>query len=373
MKGKKIKVLVIFLLFAIYFFIAARPVPLETVLTFAWVNSLEMENFYSAAAALPGQLFPFTLGNRFGYISSQGQFIINRTKTGNIYLGENFWTEYEDQPSNIEIKNLYDEPIINIENTRGYPILLDNRVFILGSEQNELSEIDSNGRVLWTYEYGAPITCIDAAAGLVLTGSLDGIIEILDSYGKRIFYFEPGGSRYGIILGCAISANGTRLAVICGIDQQRFLFLERSGNTGGEYRTVHHEFLETGFRRPVHVSFIDEDRRVIFERAGGFSCFNIKSRRGFFIPLSGNIAAIDKSGDQGLFFLVTSDSRRHNELIGIKLPEDRNFMPYGDNDTQKMIFLKAPFYSDDVFLGRIGQKLVVGGGTALISFDLENK
>jgi hypothetical protein len=195
----------------------------------------------------------------------------------------------------------------------------------------------------------------------------------LDSYGKRIFYFEPGGSRYEIILGCAVSKNGLRLGIISGIDSQRFLFLERSANTESEYRVIYHEFLDAGFRRPVRIFFIDEDRRIIFERAGGINCYNVKSRRGIFIPLEGGIAAVDNSGDQGLFFLITSDSRRRNELIGIKLPEDRRFVFSGNNNTQEMIFLRAPFFSNDVFLGRAGSRLIAGGGTALISFDLEEK
>jgi hypothetical protein len=370
LKGKKIRIIIIFLFLTIYFFLAARSLPLETVLSSVWVNSLDTGHSQTTAS---GQFLPFILGSHFGYVDMSGQFAINKVKTGNICLDENFWTEYSAQPSNIEVKNHYDELFINIENITGYPLFLDNRIFILGSEQNELSEIDSNGDILWTYEYGAPITCIDAAAGLVITGSLDGIIEILDSYGKRIFYFKPGASSYEIILGCAVSKNGLRLGIISGIDNQRFLYLERSLNNEGEYRVIYHEFLDIGFRRPVLISFIDEDRRIIFERTGGISCFNIKSRYGIFIPLGGVVTAVDNSGDQGLFFLITIDSIRHNNLIGIKLPEDRRFIFPENNNTKDMIFMEAPFVSNDVFLGRAGSRLIIGGGTALISFVLEEK
>lgn len=371
MKGRKIRMVVIFLLFAAYFFLAARPVPHETILTSAWAVSLNSDDSQTASAS--GQFLPFTLGSHFGYVDSAGKFLINRIKTGNIYLSENLWTEYDAQPPQIEIKNHFDELLVNIENARGYPVLLDNRIFIIGSEQNELSEIDSSGNILWTYEYGAPITCIDAAAGLVLTGSLDGIIEILDSGGRRIFYNEPGGSRYEVIFGCAISRDGSRLGIISGIDQQRFLYFERFGNSGGEYRVVYHEFLDAGFRRPVRILFVDEDRRIVFEREGGLNCYNIKSRRNVFIPLGDKIIAVDNSGGQGIIFLITSDLMQHNELIGIKLPEDRRFVFPGNNGVKGQIFLKAPFKSADVFLGRTGSKLIVGGGTTLISLDLEDK
>ncbi|MDR3019633.1 MAG: hypothetical protein LBU66_01875, partial [Treponema sp.] len=405
-KKKRAQVVVVFLLFVVYFLIAARPVPKELVLAPGWISSLDAESpvvidadagvapgfVLSAVSSTTDQLLPFTLGGRFGYVDSTGQFAINRLQTSDIYLSSNMWTEYAAEPSNIEIFDITGETIRNIENPRGYPVLLDNRVFILGSEQNMLSEIDENGETLWTYEFGAPLTCIDAAAGLVLTGSLDGVIEILDSDGNRIFYFEPGGSRYEVILGCALSRNSPRFGIISGIDRQRFLLFERFGNAGGEYKVVYHEYLESSFRRPVRISFIDEDRRLVFERAGGIGCYNIRSRRGFYIPLDGEIMAIDNSGEKGFLFLITSHSTqspalRQQELIGIKFPQDRRFSFTGTTGAQNAIFMKVSFNSDDVFLGRTRcsmyceicsetgtgthSMLIAGGGSALISFHME--
>jgi hypothetical protein len=370
-KKKTIRFFVIFLLSVIYFLVAARPVPREIILSFAWLSSLESESpVLLKTSNTSGQILPYALGSHFGYIDSSGKFVINKIKKSDIYLDEKIWTETGNTPFGIEIKNILQETVINIENAKGYPILLDDRVFVLGSNQNELSEIGPDGNILWTYEYGAPITCIDVAAGLVLTGSLDGISEILDSAGNRIYYFEPGGSRYAVIFGCAISRNGSRVGIISGIDKQRFILLERFANTN-EYRVVYHEFLETGFRRPVHISFIDEDRRIVFEREGGLGCYSSGSRRTIFIPLDGEIAVIDKSGDQGLLFLIISRSMQRKELIGIRIPQDNMFS--GSGDMRNTIFIKAPFRSDDVFLGRTSSMFVAGGGKVLISFDLEEK
>jgi hypothetical protein len=370
-KKRAIRFLFIFLLFVVYFLAAARPVPREVILAPVWISSVEAESpVLLKSSHKSGQLLPFTLGSRFGYIDSSGQFAVNKIKNSDIYLDEKMWTETGTTPSGIEIKNISQETVINIENARGYPVLLDNRIFILGNNQNELSEIKSDGSILWTYEYGSPLTCIDSAAGLVLTGSLDGMIEILDSNGNRIYYFEPGGSRFDVILGCAISGNGSRVGIICGIERQRFVLLERFANTN-EYRVVYHEFFETDFRRPVRISFIDEDRRIVFEREGGLGCYSIRSRRAIFIPLDGEIAAIDNSGDQGLLFLIISRSMQRKELIGIKIPQDNMFS--GSAGLKNIIFIRAPFRSDDVFLGRTDSMFVAGGGKILISFNLEEK
>jgi hypothetical protein len=394
-KRKNLKFIIIFLLFIVYFFIAARPIPRETVLSLRWISSLA-GSAPEANFNVSESFIPFTLGNRFGYVDSTGQFALNRIMTNDIYLGQNMWTEYGAEPANIVINNINTNNEIIIANARGYPLLLDNRIFILGSEQNSLSEFDHNGNIIWTYEFGAPLTSIDVRAGLVLTGSLDGAIEVFNSSGERIFYFEPAGSRYSVILGCSISHNGSRIAVISGIDRQRFLLFERTGNTGGDYKIIYHEFLETGFRRPVRVLFINDDQRVVFEREGGIGLYNIRSRRGMFIPLDGEIAAIDELGDQGFLFLIISqrqsmadmmsdidmdeDLSGNKYLIGIRFPPDRlfRFSRYANRDA---VFLRAPFRSDDVFLDRNrientegrSSVLVAGGGTTLISFDLEEK
>ena len=371
---KKIRVIVIFLIFIFYFFAAARPIPRETILAPAWLSSLLAGSSFEFAAGggySEGQLVPFTLGSRFGFVDFSGNFVINKVKTGDIYLSENLWTEYDSEPEKIEIKNTGEETVLTVENPGGYPFFLDNRIFILGSEQNALSEIGAGGEILWTYEFGAPLTCIDAAAGMILTGSIDGVIEILNSQGRRIFYFEPGGSRYAVILGCAISGNGSRVGIISGIEQQRFMYFERFEGDS-EYKVVYHEFLDDGFRRPVHISFIDDDSRLFFERQGGIGCYNIRSRRVMRIPLEGEIAAIDNSGKDGFLFLINSRSQRQKELIGIKFPQERMipFLNFGW-DMRDAVFIRAAFKSDNVFLARTGSKLIAGGGTTLISFNME--
>ena len=406
-KRKQFRIIITILLFLIYFFLAARPVPKEVILAPGWISSIESGpqtgrlldvqaedsekpagGTESQSENLSGsdyetnnddvQYFPFTLNSRFGYIDTLGQFAVNKIITENIYLSRNMWTEYNAEPSNIEIKNILDEAIINIYNAHGYPILLDDRVFIISSDQNSLSEIDKNGNILWAYEFGAPLTCIDARAGLLLTGSLDGIIEIFNSDGERIFYFEPVGSRYAVILGCAISHDGSRIGIISGIDQQRFLLLERFGNFGGDYKVVYHEYLDTGFRRPVRILFIDDDQRIVFERTGGIGCYNIKYRRGIFIPLDGEICSVEESGDNGYFFLVTSHGNNEKKLVGIRFPPDR-LLPFSVFPDADAIFLKASFKSDAVFLSRTrlhkngSSMIVVGGGQTLISFTLEEK
>ena len=375
-----------------YIFIAPRHIPIETVLRPRWITSLESnypERILSGnsdenpdgrslpvklddfSTAETGWFLPFTLGNRFGYLREDGKFAINQIRNGFVSMSENAWAEYEALPSTILVMNPLNENVLSIENPKGYPLFLDKRVFIVGNEQNYITALDPDGKELWTYDYPAPITCTDASQGYLLTGTLDGTVVLLDSSGIPVFTpFEPGGSRLSVVLGCAISADASRLAIISGIDKQRFLLLEhaglepRSGRTSGgvsgdTYRVVYHEFLSDGFRRPVRISFADNDTKIIYEREGGLGIYNISSRTGVSLNLEGEIAALDSSGEDGFLFVITTQGPREKRFITIRYPG--------------LIVNEAPFRSENAFFARRGRQLYLGGDSLLASFELEKK
>ena len=386
---KKLWFIAVFALFIAYFLIAARPIPRETVLKAIWLSSLDSDSpvFLDGAAhesehagdsADQFNVIPFVFGDSFGYVDINGQWAIKNIKQGHLSMSPDKWSEYGAEPSVLEIKNNRNEIIETIDNPGGYPVFLDGSIYIIGSGQNTLSKIDAAGSVIWTYEFTAPITCADAAAGFVAAGSIDGTVEVLNPDGKELFAFEPGGSRYSVILGCVLSRDGTRFALISGIDKQRFLVFERFGGAGGDYKIIYHEFLGKGFRRPVHISFIDQDRRIVFERENGLGIYEINSRSGYLIPLDGEVAAIDDGGVDGqLFVIISQPLSEYKKLVGVNLPDK--------------IFVNASFKTNDVFMGGAGsfaglqsfpgsrtdlssgRRLFIGGGRTIASFELEKK
>jgi hypothetical protein len=355
-------------IFVAYFFLAARPVPVELVLVPRWLSSTESDYpLHLNGASVPegedtagegedGLLLPFRLGNRFGYVDAYGRFSVNREKKASLSISEDYWAEYEAVPREIDIRDPRDKQAAVVPGGRGYPLFLDGRFFLINAEQNSLEALDAAGKSLWTYDFAAPVTDIDAASGFVLAGLLDGTVELLDGDGGRVFFFEPGGSRLSVIYACRISRDGTKLAIISGYDDQRFLFLERLGDS---YKVSYHEFISDGFRRVVHLAFIDQDRRVVFEREGGIGIYDVNSRINTKVELDGRVSGLDGSGEDDLLFVVTSQSEWRKELVGIRLSGE--------------IIVEAPFRSGTAFLRRKADRLYVGGGGTLASFTLERK
>jgi hypothetical protein len=357
-KGKKIYAIIIAVFaFLVYTVLAAQPVPRETILTNRWLKPLE--SAYPEDLPAGDGLIPFTLGNRFGYADSGGRILLNQVREGTVSLSPEYWSEYPAAPGELVIHDPRSNAELTISRPWGYPFFLDGRIFIISKDQTSLGEIDFSGNTLWTYDYEAPLTCVDAAGGYVLTGTLDGMIDLLDKNGRPLFpSYVPGASRIPVILGCRISSDGSKFAVVSGIDKQRFLFFEWYGNN--DYRVTYHDFLKgDGFRREVHMAFIDNDSRVVFEQEEGLGIYDVASRSTVTLPLTGNLEALDEDGGEGLFFFITSGERGEKRFVALKLPATE--------------LLNVPFKSETSFLTRRGKELFIGGGMTLVSFILDKR
>jgi hypothetical protein len=356
---KKIRVQITMgiLVFFVYAFLAVAPIPEEEVLLKGWIRSFE--SAYTGQSG-ESELYPFELGRsdtvRFGYFDKNGIFTINRVTKKNLSLSNGRFAEYEAVPHTFEVKNSADETLLRLENTTGYPLFLNEKIYLISSEQNAVAEIAEDGSEVWSYALASPLTCVAGAQGRLLLGTLDGTVELLDEKGARTFFFETGGSRITCVYGVAISQDLSRIAVISGVDDQRFLLFEQYA---GSYQVGHHEFIGDGKRRPVYIRFLDGDTRLAFEYEDGLGLYEIKSRTSYRIPLDGEIAAIDNKGTDGLLFMVTKEGENRKRLIGIKYPAS--------------VIIKTPFTSAGAFMYRADNALFVASDRGLASFLLDKK
>jgi hypothetical protein len=353
-KKKRIWLPIVILLFLLYVFLAVQPIHLETVLKSQWITSAGTDN--ASHGNVQGMLTPFMLNNRLGYISESGAFAFNKVQDEYVSMSDSRWAEYSGIPEAIDVVSPLNEPLFSISNPKGYPFFMDDKNFIVGKDQNSISNVDDKGNVRWTYDFDAPITSIDAKANLVFAGLLNGTVLLLDINGNEVFSFEALGSRISIIYACAVSHDGSKLAVISGLDEQRFLLFEQNADS---YRVTYHEYIGEGFRRPVQLHFIDNDRRAVFEREGGLGIYDIEKRESSFIPLEGRIYAMDRKGTDNAFFVITSLPDRQKKLTSIRYPGT--------------IMGQAPFKTESAFLSRNDSALIIGGGDTLLSFKIEKR
>jgi hypothetical protein len=358
--GGKVRLYIIagFSALMVYALVAARPVSEETVFSLAWMKSLESSyaedrsRFDGEAAAT---LIPLEFGRRFGFVNHAGRFSVLGMKQGYVSMDSERYAHYENLPKDIDVYSPLNVKLLSVRDSRGYPLFIDKRMFIVSFEQNSLTHIDNAGAVLWKYDFFSPITCIDGASGYIAVGLLDGSIDLITGAGERAFSFEPGGSRVSVITGIALTRDARRIAVISGIDEQRFLLLENVQDT---FRVIYHEFLGAGFRKAVYVRFIDNERHVAFEREGALGIYDINTRVSSMVPVEGTILALEEAAGNHLF-VITGQSNNGKKLYMLQ-----------DSGT---IAVQARFKANDIFLSSAGTRVYIGGGTTLAAFDLERR
>jgi hypothetical protein len=357
---KKYMVFIAVIALLLYAFIAAAPVPEETVLSMNWINSLETVYEQRLPDSDNELMIPFEMGAYFGYVSPGGRFSVKKVKKNYVSLSDYFWAEYDADAADIEVKDANDISVFSIKDGAGYPFFLDSKSFIMHPEQNSVSRLNTvPGRTAgtdWTYDFASMVTCVDAAAGFFLAGTLDGAIELIDGNGRRVYFSEPSGSRIAAIYGCALSEDGKKIAIVSGLDKQRFILIEQFDQT---WRITFHEFLEDGLRRNVFVMFVDGDSKIVFEREDGLGIYDIKARSSYSIPLDGEIAALDGNGNDGMIFLISSKNQNEKKLVGVKFPN--------------IVMIEALFKSEHIFLSRRDSDLLIGGKNILASFKIEKK
>jgi hypothetical protein len=336
----------------LYAFIAARPVPPELVFSPVWLKSLVSS--YAGNAGAP--LVPFAVGKYFGYVSQDGVFSLLREKTGYLEQSDTQFAEFSGQPNEIAFISPLGKRLSVLKKPSGYPFFRDGHAFVISREQNAISMLSQDNETLWRYDYSAPVLCADAAAGMLAAGALDGSITILDYTGHLVHRTEPSGSRIPIIVGCALSPDGRKVALVSGIDQQRFLLITHEG---GAWRISHHEFIGEGFRRPVPMRFVGGSRYVVYECAGGvgiYDSYTFSSRR---VPLQGRVMSVADSPADKMFFVIDAVGARDRSLVAVQ---------YGGS-----VVITAPFTSDDSFLRFEAGALYWGGSGKLAAFRLDKR
>lgn len=348
-KQRKYWIVLGLLFFTVYLFTASAPIPKESVLIQRWIVSLDSPE---ETVQRQNTLVPFQLGGHFGYVDESGMFSINRKTDSNTSLSSEAWTEYDSIPESFILHDPYGSDIYAVNNPDGYPYICDDVVFIIGSDQTTLTTLDKAGNKNWTFDFPSPLTSLDTGGSIIAAGTLDGSIYLLHQDGRLVHTFEPGGSRLSVILSVRISADDRHVAVISGIDSQRFLLLERFSDS---YKVVYHEYLETGFRRPVFLSFIANDTRLIFEREQALGLFHIDTFSSSSVPFEGTLIGLEEDGSDGrIFLLQEKDTQVY--LSCIRYPDARAF--------------DAAFTANDAYIYREGSLLYVGGDSVLSAFEI---
>ena len=342
-----------FVISLIYLVVAAKPISSEFSLQTKWLVNLNDTNSQNTLDDSPSaEPIPFVLKDRYGYISPEGELLVKKTLQRHQFVAitPTRFTVFDPIPEIVTIDSITNKEIITIKNPRGYPFLIDEHVFLIGKDQDSLSAVSNTGVAQWTYHVSSPITTLDCRADKILIGTLDGTIYLLSLRGENLFTFQPGGSRLSVIVGAVLSSDANRIALISGIERQRFIILEKATKT---YKVQHHQFLDSDFRRPVVVKFLQNDRYVLFEGKTNLMVFDSHKKKTYEIPVYFPILAIEALPNKDTVFVMTGKDNE-KQLIALKMPDKK--------------LLTAPFVSKESFIFSWEDQLILGSDDVITSY-----
>jgi len=297
------------LLVAAYFFLFPRASGRELILSPSALLNFDTADLSSSSE---GQLIAFQSDSIAGYLNAEHQLI--ELYNAPDMAVDNTWMARPGE-GGVDILEPEGRLISRIQ-LEGYPVSRNGNLYIY--DEDRLSKVDpESARILWTKEYISLITVLDAALGRTLVGLMDGRVYLIDKSGEILLNYRPGGSRLEAVYGGVLSSDGSRIAIIAGLDPQRFIMLEERKN--GFRPIIHHD---TGmeFRRGISIGFVRDNREVIYENRNRVTAVDIRSSEIIDLPLDGSLASWQEDVTSGILVLLGKEERKAH----LKLLSSRN-------------------------------------------------
>ncbi|MGL1894336.1 MAG: hypothetical protein OCD02_22080 [Spirochaetaceae bacterium] len=260
----------VFILFFLLF-----PLKLQNNLSYFSDESIELSG---TLTSLPGEKIPYIFGDRAGYFSTDLKNAWGIDIHDGVTLLDDGYINYKRSEKTLNYTNLKGIAKYKIEDD-GYPFSINNRLFILGRDRKSISEI-VYGEIRWTKNFNYIITTVDANEKDLVIGFMKGEFVVLDETGDLFFEYEVGGSRVSVIYSTSISTDGNCIAIVSGLDPQRFILYQRKEL---EFKPIFSMNLKDEVRRSPKLFITSNDNNIFIEGSDGFYVVDYSTKESSFI------------------------------------------------------------------------------------------
>ena len=292
---------------------------------------VDLEKFSDDYAPTHGGESFFEFDGYFGSFSDEMEISYLDKKKYKLYIADSFFFNFSRVSQILNVQN-FDGSVRNLIEADGYPFIQDGKIAVLS--HSEMALFDLAGNLYWKKAIFSMVTTLALSGDYVLIGYLDGYCELIDISGNSLLTYRPGGSRIEAIYGGTISSNGQYIAIISGLEPQRFIFLQ---NKRGGFKPIYHSELDNGFRRSVDMYFSCDDSKIFFESSQGVSIFDVTLKTVRPAGGSGQLVKIYQDSHRNLYSLLLAD--KGNGVLSIFTEENKDLI-YRRFDGNSLFFKK---------------------------------
>lgn len=292
-----------------------------------------------------------TIRGRFGFFSEDGTILRTEIFKDRISASASAWTRYSGQA---ETSNIYspEGKLIFTVNRAGYTHIAENRIYLFEPGGNTVCKYGTEKEPVWRFSHTAAITAFHSSASGTIIGYSDGKLVCIDHSGNTVFSFYPGGSNFQVVTGAAISEDGKTVVCICGLERQRVVLINISGN---HYKIIHHAYLQKDSHKRSFAGFDKKGRFAVFESGDGIGIIDCIKLKIFFINEYGKIVGIG--------------SHPEKDFITILLQEE-NICTLAAICPPDYVVGKTKFKAKSAFLIQDNNRIYLGTDTKITAFEI---
>jgi hypothetical protein len=336
---------ILLLLIIGYLLAAMIPVPEQPKVVREWSVSLAEEKTSGVAETTGGgngdrnetEWIPFRTSKRFGYVSPQGEILFLETVLDGAAVSSTGFINYSRMGEALVMRVPREQYMYTITGG-GLPFFRGGKLWLLENDATGIAAIGETGDRRFSLQFGTVITSLDAGGGITAAGLLDGTLHVFDTEGTLLWKQGSDDGENGVVYGVAVSPDGTRIAVVRGLDPQRVvLYSVAEGEMVKEYEGR----FEQALRREVYTAFSAGGELLFAETSEGAWFRSLASQRerkirtegmitDYLLPSSQSPLFIGTAGQSGgtLSMLSVSDGLYARERYPSPVT-----MLYGDRDT----------------------------------------
>ncbi len=340
------------LLIVLYFLLFPYPLGRELTARPAWAVTVP-EAAPPAPAGKATAVAPFQLGDRFGYVRSDGAVVYSAKALYRVALSETGFVNYTRLGTDWILQDTAGERVLAFSGN-GYPFLSPDgaRILNVKSDLSGLIELDRNGGVLWSRDFPALMTTASLRGDSLLVGLLNGSLLLLNRQGSPVFETAPAGSRIPVIMGSAVTPDGSLIAAVSGIDPQALTVLRRQGSG---YAALARIALSSDFRREIRMSFSPDARYLLLEGEAGPGLFDPVTSTVSWTPLRGTLAGMSFPGAGRYAAFAARDGGRAALVV---------------ESPRGMAICREPFAARELSLGTLEGQLLLAWDGKLLRIDV---
>lgn len=283
--------------------------PLETEYQFNPEWKIDVANPSTTKLSDDEEILPFKLGQSMGYFTTDGKVAAFVSFPYKASITEGAYVSYTANNSNATVYSPDGKELYRLK-IEGFPHLTENKTFVFQPGGTSFVMCDEKGNAKWNYAGISPVSAFNTSENAVAAGFADGTICEFDLEGNLLNKFAPTGSNYPGIHGIDVSDDGKYLAVISGMDKQRFLLCYVDGHNS---KIVHHSYMDSSDPLQKIVKFSKDNSTILYNHGPHISILDVASRKQADIDIKGHAIRIIE--DKNNFFVLSKMKNTYSVYI----------------------------------------------------------